>query len=106
MSRVAMKAVEPVDVKVKMEKPTNMLARMREIYDEIANHAFARFERRDHVNGYDVDDWLEAERPLLMPISIELLELEDGNYQALAMIEGFDIKDLKISVEPTRLLIS
>ncbi len=33
-------------------------------YDEIARRAFFMFERRGYAHGYDVQDWLQAEREL------------------------------------------
>jgi hypothetical protein len=33
-------------------------------HDEIATRAYELFERRGRGNGYDFDDWLQAEREL------------------------------------------
>ena len=35
-------------------------------HDEIAQRAFVIYERRGAANGSDLDDWLEAERQLLL----------------------------------------
>lgn len=35
-------------------------------HDEIAQRAFALYEQRGTMNGGDLDDWLEAERQLLL----------------------------------------
>jgi uncharacterized protein YcfJ len=33
-----------------------------EMHDEVARTAYELFERRGQVHGYDVEDWLDAER--------------------------------------------
>lgn len=38
---------------------------MINLHDEIAKAAYELFESRDYVHGYDLDDWLEAERIVL-----------------------------------------
>ena len=35
------------------------------LYDEIAKVAYALHEKRGRAHGYDLDDWLEAERIVL-----------------------------------------
>ena len=35
-------------------------------HDEIARRAFVIYEQRGSANGSDLDDWLEAERQLLL----------------------------------------
>ncbi len=35
------------------------------LYDEVAKVAYKLHEKRGRVHGYDLDDWLEAERIVL-----------------------------------------
>ena len=35
------------------------------LYDEVAKVAYALHEERGRVHGYDIEDWLEAERIVL-----------------------------------------
>jgi hypothetical protein len=35
------------------------------LYDEVAKVAYDLHEKRGKVHGYDIDDWLEAERIVL-----------------------------------------
>ncbi|OHE60123.1 MAG: hypothetical protein A2Z47_09455 [Thermodesulfovibrio sp. RBG_19FT_COMBO_42_12] len=35
------------------------------LYDEVAKVAYDLHEKRGRVHGYDMDDWLEAERIVL-----------------------------------------
>jgi hypothetical protein len=39
-----------------------------ELHDRIARRAYQLYEARGRVDGYDVEDWLQAEQELLIKI--------------------------------------
>ena len=45
-------------------------------------------------------------KPAIIPISTEIVEGEDGQLAVLAEVKGYTLADLKVSVEPFRLIIS
>jgi len=78
--------------------------RIKSIYDSIAERA-NELLRGHGREGRDLDDWLHAERELLHPMSVEMLESAD-DIIVHADVPGFKAKDIKVSVEPSRLTIT
>lgn len=79
--------------------------RMEEIREEVARLAYDLFERRGKQEGYDQEDWLRAEEELLRPVTVQMSETANQLHVS-AMVDGFTEKELRVSVEPTRLFIS
>jgi HSP20 family molecular chaperone IbpA len=73
-------------------------------HSKIAERAFAYFQDRGSVDGYDWADWVAAESKLLKPVALEIRESEDG-YIVSAEVPGFSAKDLEIQMDGTRMLI-
>ena len=96
-------AVAPVNIRV-VERES-LLDLVREVYQAIAGRAYELFERRGSENGRDLEDWLSAERELLLPVQIELKEYDD-RFAVRAEVPGFNEKEIKVSVEPRCLFIS
>jgi hypothetical protein len=68
---MATKPTKTSTVKAKTEKTTSApkVSRARKSdtlpsYDEVAQRAYERFIARGYQHGYDVEDWLGAEREL------------------------------------------
>jgi HSP20 family protein len=72
---------------------------MRESLDSIARRAYEIFEANGRQFGRDLEDWLRAERELLLPVNVEIRESDDL-FTLKAEVPGFEAKDLEISVEP------
>jgi HSP20 family protein len=92
------------------ERPTivgaeRLLDRMKEVSEAIAKQAYEFFEKRGREFGRDIDDWLHAELELLRPVPFEIVELE-GELKVRAEVPGFTAKDIQVSVEPHRVIIS
>jgi HSP20 family protein len=73
-------------------------------HSKIAERAFALFQDRGSVDGYDWNDWVTAESELLKPVALEVYESED-RYIVSAEVPGFCAKDLEIQLEGSRMLI-
>ena len=95
-------ALEPVSVKA--AAPQDLLERVQKAYEEIANRAFAIF-KDDGSFGHDLDNWLKAETELLHPVRVNVTEA-DGRVDIEAEVPGFEPKDLEVTLEPQRLIIS
>ena len=48
------------------------------IYDEIARVAYELYEKRGKTHGYEIEDWLEAERIVLERRKRHAKEVEHG----------------------------
>jgi HSP20 family protein len=102
----AAKAIATPEVKndfiVEAEK---LFARMQEIYNAVERRAYEFFAERGGELGHDAEDWFRAESEFLMKTPAEI---NDFTTHLLARIEMPDFKDteVKISVEPRRLLIN
>jgi HSP20 family protein len=82
-----------------------LLQRMKEVSEAIGRRAYDFFEQRGHEIGRDIDDWLHAECELLRPVRIEISE-DEKVLKVRAEVPGFSAKDIQVSVEPRRIIIS
>lgn len=83
-----------------------LIEREKRIRDLIAYRAYEIFERRGRGHGSDASDWLLAESEMLFPCRHELKELPDRLIVKAEMPGGFTSDELKVSVEPHRLMVS
>lgn len=79
--------------------------RMSDVFDAVARRAFEIFESNGRMLGRDLDDWFKAEAELLHPVHLEVAESEES-LRIRAEIPGFREKELEVSVQPRRLIIS
>jgi HSP20 family protein len=82
-----------------------LLDRMREVSQNIARRAYEFFEARGGEIGQSLDDWFRAESELLRPVPIEINQT-DKQITVRAEAPGFKAEEIKVSVEPSRLIIS
>lgn len=101
-------ALEPVKAKelVPVKTTSNdLMERFNEVYDEIANRAFSIFENDGRLFGHDLENWFKAETELFHPVHANVTEA-DGTVTVDAEVPGFEVKDLEVTLEPQRLIIS
>jgi HSP20 family protein len=84
--------------------PENLWQQMNSLTDEIRNRAFSLFERRGRTLGWDLDDWLQAEREVLWSPASELIEGKE-DFRARIALPGFDPKDLEVTASPNALVV-
>lgn len=90
---------------IKIFPAESLFDRMKEIYQSVAHRAHKLFEGRGREHGHDLEDWFRAEAELLFPVPVEVSE--SGNQiKVRAEVPGFSAKDLALSVESHRLIIS
>jgi len=101
-SATARKALSQVPIKSAASK--DLIERFHKLYAEIANRAFGIFESDGRI-GRDLDNWIKAESQVLHPARVTLTET-DGRLDIDAEVPGFEPKDLEVTLEPQRLIIS
>ncbi len=82
-----------------------LFEQMKETSQSIARRAYDFFEMRGREVGHDIEDWFRAEAELLRRVPVEITE-NDGRLQMRAEVPGFSADQIKVSVEPRRLMIS
>ena len=75
------------------------------IRDGVARRAYELFEARGYQHGNDLVDWLRAESELLHPLKVKTWET-DQEVIVTAEVPGFRPEEIKIGVEPQRVIIS
>jgi HSP20 family protein len=81
-----------------------LVERVGQISSAIARRAYELFEARRSENGRDWEDWFRAESELLTPVPVKVMET-DGDLHVRAEVPGFTDKDIKVRIEPRKLII-
>jgi HSP20 family molecular chaperone IbpA len=84
--------------------PESLRWEMQQVQLAIARRAYELFETRGREHGHDWEDWFQAESELLRPVSVAMAESEDW-ISVRANVLGFEENELKVGVEPRRILI-
>jgi HSP20 family protein len=82
-----------------------LFEQMKEFSQSVARRAYEYFEARGREFGHDLEDWFRAESELMRRVPIEVKEA-DGQITVRAEVPGFAANEIKVSVEPQRLVIS
>ena len=77
---------------------------MQEVQLAIARRAYELFEARACEHGHDWEDWFRAESELLRPVSVSMSESDD-RISVRANVFGFEENELRVSIEPRRIMI-
>ena len=75
------------------------------IRDALAHRAYELFEARGYLHGNDIEDWLRAESELLHPLNLKTWET-DQKVLVMAEVPGFRPEEIKVGIEPQRVIIS
>jgi HSP20 family protein len=73
-------------------------------FNEIRNRAFDLFENRGRRLGYELDDWLRAEREIFASPPAELAD-KGNSYELQMELPGFDPKDVQVTATPDEVVI-
>jgi len=74
------------------------------LLDRIQARAYQIFQERGFRDGFALDDWLNAERESLTPVSINVSS-DAGTVTVRAQTPGFSAEDLKVDLLPGTLTI-
>jgi HSP20 family molecular chaperone IbpA len=83
----------------------SLFKRMKAIGDKIRERAYELFQRRGRGDGFALDDWLNAQRDVVLSPESELIE-KDGKFRVRMAVPGFDAKDIQITALPGALIVS
>jgi HSP20 family protein len=78
---------------------------MKEFSQSVARRAYEYFEARGREFGHDLEDWFRAESELIRRVPVEIKEA-GSQITVRAEVPGFVPNEIKVSVEPQRLVIS
>jgi HSP20 family protein len=92
----------PGPIFVEAEK---LFDQMKEFTQAVAQQAYWFFKERRGKLGHDLEDWFRAEFELMRPVPTELKENAD-RIIVRAEVPGFKAEEIKISVEPNRVIFS
>ena len=91
-----------------VKEPTSLktaIDRANALFEAISRRAYEKFAGSGYMEGHELDDWFAAEHELLHPIPINISESGEA-LEITAEVPGFSEKELEVSVEPRRLVIS
>ena len=98
-------AVKRPEEPVKPIKSGSPLDQMEDTFTALARRAYEIFDSNGRAFGRDLEYWFQAERELLHPVHINIVESGDS-FEVKAEVPGFAEKELEIAVEPRRLTIT
>lgn len=95
----------PAESKPLFVEAEQLFEQMKELTQNIAQRAYEFFETRGREFGRELDDWFRAESEVLRRVPVEIKE-EGDKLIVRAEVPGFKAEEIKVSVEPQRLVIS
>ena len=103
-----MKPQQALEPKV-TEKPIfveaeKLINRMEEVTKAVAHRAYEFFEERGRKLGNELEDWFRAEAEFLRYVAAMMKE-DETRFTIQAEVPGFKADEIKISVEPKRLIM-
>jgi HSP20 family molecular chaperone IbpA len=94
----------PPPTLLSLRNPAALRWEIQQVQLAIARRAYELFEARRCEHGHDWEDWFRAESELLRPVSISTSE-SANQISIRANVLGFEENELKVSVEPHRIMI-
>lgn len=82
-----------------------LFEQMKDFSQNVAQRAYELFEARGREWGHELEDWFRAETEVMRWVPVEVKEA-DGKFIVRAEVPGFNVNDIKVSVEPKLLTIS
>jgi hypothetical protein len=92
-------------IPVSVERVGNFLADIEQLYDVISRKADEYFAGRGSVSGHDVDDWLSAEKDLVVKPAFKLSR-QNGDFVVEMALPDAGVSGLLIRLTPNQMLIS
>jgi HSP20 family protein len=95
----------PHEAQLHLVGADQMVDRVNTTLSTVARRAFEIFDHNGRRLGHELEDWFQAERELLCPVSLDISETDSAVTVELD-VPGFREKDIQISVEPRRLTVT
>jgi hypothetical protein len=100
MSTVLIERVRPLK---EGEKPP-AFAEVEKTTAQIQQRAFSLFKQHGGLPGFDLDNWLLAEREVLGPSAAELVE-SDKELKLRVAVPGAEARDLRVTATPEAIIV-
>ena len=84
--------------------PPSLFEQVMTTAEKIRQRAFEVFQRRSDAGDRSLDDWLQAEREVILSPESELIE-KDGKFRVRVAVPGFDAQDLRVTAIPGALVV-
>jgi HSP20 family molecular chaperone IbpA len=89
---------------IPIRKQGSLGGEVEDLNERITRRAYEIFERRGRTQGFDLDDWLAAEKELVWKPFVELTE-KGNELVVVAALSDIDPKDIQIEATPDDLII-
>lgn len=81
-----------------------LMEQVKDLFQAIAKRAYEFFDGRGRAIGDELSDWFRAESELTRFVPMEVTE-KDDQVVIRAEVPGFSPEEIKVSVEPNRVII-
>lgn len=81
-----------------------LINRLEDVTKAVAHRAYEYFEERGRKFGNELEDWFRAEADFLRYVPAAMKE-DENQFMIQAEVPGFKANEIKISVEPKRLIM-
>jgi HSP20 family molecular chaperone IbpA len=99
MTEVQIQSIQPEG-----ERVLALLQQFRSLHDEIRSRAFVMFESRGRVHGHDTEDWMAAQRSVVLTPSAELID-RGGQLEIRVDTPGFRSQEIRVSVLSNEVIV-
>ena len=83
--------------------PAGLMEAVHSLFEQVRQRAYGLFEHRGSVDGWEMEDWLRAERELVWSPS-EMVETEK-EFQVRVAAPGFEAKDIQVTATPEWVMV-
>jgi HSP20 family molecular chaperone IbpA len=100
-------AKENIVTRIPVEKAQGVdaaFAAAEEFAGQIRQLAYHLFESRGGGDGRDLDDWLDAERELILASESKLVE-RDGKFEIRMPAQGYEAREIRLTASPASLAV-
>ncbi len=87
------------------KEPTPFFEEVGKAFDAIRTKAFELFDRRGRAVGFELEDWLAAERELFHVPDSEMAET-DQEFRMTVNVPDFEATDLHVTVEAEQIVVT
>jgi len=91
-------------ITISVQRVESLCVEVQNVYEKIAAKAYEYFVEGGCINGHDVDDWVRAERELLLKPTVRLYR-ENADFVIDVDLPDAEPADLQIRVTPQRMLL-
>lgn len=98
-------AMKKAEEQIKPIKTGSLFDEVEETFNALTRRAYEIFDWNGRKFGHDLEHWLQAERELLHPMAVNIVETPEA-FEVKAEVPGFSEKELEIGIEPQRLTIT